>query len=168
MVRPISFVLSLLFLVTFPAVHAVHAQSENKQDHAVKVLRSLHWIRGPSIGQIATEATLSIPNHYVFLGPNDSKKFEELSENIYIPGEHLFMPDDLAWFAIFRFVDTGYVKDDDSIDAAAVLDTIRINTEAANAKRRENGWRPLNVIGWYIAPRYDPQSHQLEWAIVAE
>jgi uncharacterized membrane-anchored protein len=34
--------------------------------------------------------------------------------------------------------------------------------------RKEKGFAPLNVVGWYEKPHYEAQSHNLVWALLAE
>ena len=71
---------------------------------------------------------------------------------------------------MFRFSDVGYVKDDDKdkLDGDKLLKSIREGTEAANKYREKMGAAPLHITGWEIPPRYNEQSHNLEWAIRGE
>jgi len=71
----------------------------------------------------------------------------------------------MHWFSIFHFKDEGYVKDDEKIDAAALLKNIEENTAAGNKARRERGWDEMQVVGWQTPPHYDAQTNRLEWAI---
>jgi uncharacterized membrane-anchored protein len=67
---------------------------------------------------------------------------------------------------VFEFSADGYVKDDDrSLDADAILASIREGTEAANEIRRERGWATLEVLGWQQAPFYDAATNNLTWSI---
>jgi len=72
------------------------------------------------------------------------------------------------WFLVFEYHPIGYVRDDekDHIDAAALLDAIRRGTDQANAERKEMGLPALHVIGWSEQPHYDPETHNLEWAVL--
>jgi len=44
------------------------------------------------------------------------------------------------------------VKDNEKIDADAILKTLKENTEASNAERKRRGWPELHVVGWSIPP----------------
>jgi uncharacterized membrane-anchored protein len=71
---------------------------------------------------------------------------------------------------VFEFDDVGYVKDDekDSLDATALLDSIKKGTEAGNQERVKRGWPMMTILGWETPPRYNDITHNLEWAIRAQ
>lgn len=132
-------------------------------------INALPWQIGPIKAKIGDRATLSVPEGYAFLDAEATKKFNALMENP--PSgvdEYTLAPLDLRWTAYFSFDPIGFVKDDESIDADAILQTVRDGTEAANAERRKNGWSELHVTGWSFKPQYDKQLKTLEWAILAE
>jgi uncharacterized membrane-anchored protein len=78
--------------------------------------------------------------------------------------------EDGNWFIVFEYSDVGYVRDDDSdrIDAAAILESYRTGTEAANEERVKMGAAPIHVTGWYEEPFYNPETHNLTWAMLLE
>jgi len=128
-------------------------------------LNELKWIRGPQRVQLFDNSTLELPAGYVFLNPGETEKFETITHNIGGGAQYFFAPDDLHWEAHFSFKDDGYVKDDEKIDAAGLLENIKQNTDAANKVRRERGWDEMEVIGWQTPPHYDTQTNRLEWAV---
>ena len=38
---------------------------------------------------------------------------------------------------------------------------------APDEERKKRGWPPLEIEGWEVAPRYNAESHNLEWAVKA-
>ena len=128
----------------------------------------LHWIQGPTEVTVAGQAKLAVPEGYVYLDPAETTKFQELIQNPSNGKESLIAPDDLHWFALFEFGDVGYVKDDEKIDAAAILKSVQQGTEASNEERRKRGWAEMHVTGWKFEPRYDTQTKRLEWAIIGQ
>jgi uncharacterized membrane-anchored protein len=128
-------------------------------------LSQLDWIVGPTEVQIGSQAKLAVPEGYMFLHPEETTKFQEFIENPTSGRESLIAPDDLRWFGLFEFEDIGYVKDDEEIDAGALLDSIKEGTEAGNEERRKRGWAELRIVGWRFQPRYDTATNRLEWAI---
>jgi uncharacterized membrane-anchored protein len=74
------------------------------------------------------------------------------------------------WFVVIRFIDAGYVQDDEAADwdAEEMLASIKEGTEEANAKRREMGMAPLTVRGWEEKPHYDKATNKVVWAIAAD
>src|SRR5581483_9332566 len=142
-------------------------QSDATEQYREKV-KALHWVVGPKDLPALGNATLSLPGDYIFLDNEDTKKFMVLNENPPDPeAEQLFAPKDLHWFALIDFSADGYVKDDEKIDADALLDSIKQGTEEANAERRKNGWGELEIVGWKKPPYYDTQTKRLEWALEA-
>ena len=130
-----------------------------------KQLRELGWIHGPRHVELFSNSALEIPAGYMFLDPADTAKLQALTHNLGGGTQYFLAPEDLHWSAYFRFSDDGYVKDDEQIDAAALLKSIRDNSEEGNKIRREKGWDELTVTGWQTPPHYDAQTKHLEWAI---
>lgn len=127
-------------------------------------IRNLGWKAGPSEGKIAARATIAIPANYVFLGAADTSKFLTLMRNLPTTDSYTFAPQDLNWFAIFDFEDTGYVKDDERIDADAVLQSLKEGNARGNEERKRRGYPVLNLDGWFVPPHYDAGGKRLEWA----
>jgi uncharacterized membrane-anchored protein len=130
-------------------------------------LAKLDWVVGPADVKVGKHATLNVPEGYLYLHPKETSKFQEIVQNPSNGRESLIAPDDLRWFGLFEFEDIGYVKDDEEIDADAVLDSVREGTKQANEERKKRGWAPLQITGWHFKPRYDTGTKRLEWAIAA-
>lgn len=127
-------------------------------------LDKLQWVDGPSTVQLAGNASITIPAGYVFLNEKDTQRFLELNENLGSGDEVMIAPEDLAWSAYLTYLSEGYVKDEDDIDADALLKQTREATEAANAELKRRGWSPLHIVGWAVAPNYNRETKRLEWA----
>jgi uncharacterized membrane-anchored protein len=132
----------------------------------------IEWEEGPAVATLGDVAKISIPAGYRFTGPEGARKVLELTQNTASGNELGIltpMPSDdgAAWFVIFTFRKTGYVKDTEgsSLDARKILETISRGTEESNAIRKRRGWGALHVVGWAKAPYYDPETHNLTWAI---
>lgn len=123
---------------------------------------------GPSVGTLGSGAEIRIPAGYVFANANDTRRIMEAMQNP-VSGEELGMvaPENEGWFMLFEFEDSGYVKDDEknSLDANAMLEAIKKGNEQANEERKSKGWEPVTIVGWEQTPRYNPATHNLEWAI---
>jgi uncharacterized membrane-anchored protein len=128
-------------------------------------LSELKWIRGPQQVQLFGNATLNVPANFIFLDPAETAKLQTLTHNIGGGTQYFLAPQDMHWEAILSFSGDGYVKDDEKIDDAALLSSIKTSTAAANKVRRERGWDEMEVVGWQTPPHYDGQSNRLEWAI---
>jgi uncharacterized membrane-anchored protein len=129
------------------------------------------WQEGPSVANLADTAEVRVPAGYVFAGANDTRKIMEANHNPTTGKEVGFVaPADQEWFAVFEFHDVGFVRDDEknSLDADALLDSIKAGTEEGNKERQRRGWPVMSIIGWEQKPRYDEATHNLEWAIRGE
>jgi uncharacterized membrane-anchored protein len=128
-------------------------------------LAELHWVNGPQKVQLFGNSSLQVPADYVFLDQADTAKLQLLQHNLGTGSEYFFAPKGGRWEVFFSYSGDGYVKDDEKIDAAALLKNIEENTAAGNKARREKGWDEMQVVGWQTPPHYDAQTHHLEWAI---
>jgi uncharacterized membrane-anchored protein len=160
-----ALVLALLAIVATGAPHAQDATDPKVQELRSKI-RALGWVYGPKSIPIAGNSTLSLPDGYVYLDASNTAKFEELNQNLSGGKEVMIAPKSLQWIAYLLFEDEGYVKDDEKIDAKAILKSLTDNTEAGNEERRRRGWPDLHVVGWSIPPAYNSTTKRLEWATV--
>jgi len=129
------------------------------------------WQKGPSVGDLGDAAQVKVPEGYLFADAKDTRTIMEANHNPITGREMGFVaPAGEDWFAVFEFDDVGYVKDDDkdSLDADALLKSIREGTAAGNEERLKRGWPTMTIIGWQTPPRYNELTHNLEWAINAE
>lgn len=134
-------------------------------------LDGVKWQQGPSIGNLGGIAQVRIPAGYVFADGDDTRVLMEAMQNPTSGREIGFVaPAGLDWFVVFEFDNVGYVRDDEknSLDADAMLESIKKGTEASNRERRKRGWPTLTILGWEQKPRYNEKTHNLEWAIRGE
>ena len=139
-----------------------------EQQAYVEKLKALEWQRGPTSVATDGNSKLTVPDGYMFLDAANTQKFLELNENLGGGREVMIAPQDLSWQAYLTFVGEGYVKDDEKIDAAALLKSLKEGTEASNAERRKRGWSDLHVIDWATPPTYNSATKRLEWATINE
>jgi uncharacterized membrane-anchored protein len=168
-----AFVLALGGLLVAPFAHAQQsdAQSADQQKAAEEFrakLRALDWVKGPTTVTVSGNSTLKLPEDYVFLNAANTAKFEELTHNLSGGKEVLIGPRSLQWAAYLEFSDDGYVKDDEKIDADAILNSLKSSTERANEERRRRGWETMHIIGWAVPPAYNTTTKRLEWATLFE
>jgi len=136
--------------------------------------REYQWEIGPGIFALGDNlAKISINDEYAFLNGNDTKELMDSMGNPPSDSEvGLIVPrvNPPPWFLVFEYFPVGYIRDDekDRLDSDAILKSIRKGTEQANELRKEKGFPSLNVLGWQEKPHYDPESHNLVWAMLAE
>jgi uncharacterized membrane-anchored protein len=157
-----ALIVVLLAALTAPSVLAAQTRT----------LRDLPWVQGPVTGDLGSEATARVPAGCYFVGPDAADDFMILTQNppggnergvIFCEGQG----QNDAWFVVFSFDPSGYVKDDerDELDADALLKTLKRGNEAGNEERRSRGWATLELEGWVQPPFYDAETNNLTWSL---
>lgn len=79
------------------------------------------------------------------------------------------MPENPSWIAAIRYINSGYIKDDDAKtwDVDDLFQSIKNATEAQNKDRIAQGFQPIHVLKWIQPPKYDSVTHQLIWSILS-
>ena len=149
----------VLVLLTFAA------QAQREPGQIIEELQKLAWQRAPGDGTIGAKAKIRIPEGYSFLDERNTRRCLELMGNPPRDNHYLIAPSNLDWFAVFSFDPVGYVKDDEKIDAAALLDSLKKGDEPGNEERKRLGMAPIYTDGWHVPPHYDSNSKRLEWGM---
>jgi uncharacterized membrane-anchored protein len=149
-----------LGLAVVPAL----AEQSSAEEKLWAEIGKLSWQAGPSEGKVAGKATLPIPKGHLFLPAAGTDKFLALMKNLPRPNSYTLAPENLQWFSIFDFEQTGYVRDDETLDPDAILEGLKAENVRGNEERKSRGLPPVYLEGWFITPHYDLQSKQLEWA----
>jgi uncharacterized membrane-anchored protein len=134
-------------------------------------IESVQFSKGPSLGDLGKTGQVKVPEGYVFAGGNDTRSIMEMMQNPTSGRELGFLaPAGEDWFIVFEFSPIGYVKDDekDSLDADAILQSIKDGTAEGNKERARRGWPALTILGWATPPHYNEETHNLEWAVKLE
>jgi len=147
---------------------AAPQQPTPEQKAFLEKMRALDWVKGPTTVNVEGNAKLTVPDQYVFLDARNASKFLEMQHNLGNGREVMIAPRNLQWMAYLEFADEGYVKDNEKIDAPALLKTLKANTERANEERTRRGWSALHVVDWATPPIYNTTTKRLEWATILE
>ena len=148
---------ALIAVTVTPAAHpqttAAPDQLTPQQQQLRDKLNALHWVPGPATETVAGNSTLVVPAGYVYLDASDTAKFEELNENVPSGKEVMIAPRNLSWTAYLLFDDAGYVKDDEKIDAPALLKALQAGTERENEERAAAaGGSCMSPVGRFLLP----------------
>ena len=149
---------TLLLLMILFGVTSNIAMSGQEQE-----LKSLHWITSPSVGRMGGKSEFKLTGNLVFLDDIDTNKFLQLNGNLPQSNSYTIANSNANWFGILEFVNDGYVKDDEKIDADALLESLKNANAAGNEQKRQNGLPTMSLEGWYFPPRYDAENKRLEW-----
>ncbi len=124
----------------------------------------LNWNNGPSSFEIADRATLPFDSGYYSLNVIDTNKFLELIGNLPSNAERYSIGrEDLDWFAVFDFTPSGYINDDEEIDADALLKNLKEGNKRSNEERRKQKLETMLLVGWSVPPFYNKETKRLEW-----
>ena len=133
----------------------------------------LHWLEGPTEAKLGDQALLKLPKGYQFLGAQETQALLKRMGN-FPSGSELGLiaatGEGEQWFMVVRYIDAGYVKDDEAAnwDADALMTSIKEGTEEDNKNRQAQGFRPLIIRGWEEKPHYDKAANKVVWAISAQ
>jgi uncharacterized membrane-anchored protein len=163
---------SLVILVAFSLLPVVvDAGSSDPAQEVEAAFRDAKWTKGPAVTPLLGVADLKLPEGFGAVSGEDARRISEAMHNP-ARGRDLSMvfSGEGNWFLMFDFEDIGFVKDDEkgSLDADAILNSIREGTEAANKERAKQGWPPVKVVGWDQRPHFDEQTKNLTWAVRGE
>lgn len=151
--------ITLIALLLLPLLSA---SAKDRSEDEFKTLE------GPATASLGNVAKINVPEGYSFI---DGKTLRKLMEAMGQPEREGLMgslgPTNADWSVMFYYEDSGYIKDADKekLDADKLLQSYREGTEAANKYRAKSGIPPIHVTGWELPPRYNSETHNLEWAI---
>jgi uncharacterized membrane-anchored protein len=141
------------------------AAPQPSEEQIRQEMAGLAWQRGPIDGRIGSVAAIKVEEGKAFLDSPNTRHFLELNGNPPRNDRYALVAPQSDWFAIFFFEDTGYVKDDEKLDPAALLAALQEGDKRANAERERLGMTPLHTDGWHVLPHYDPTTKRLEWGV---
>lgn len=125
-------------------------------------------IVGPQKVELGHGLEIDLPESFLYLEPVQAGKLMESLGNLNnqdLLG--VIAQPDSSWLVTIRYVEDGYVKDDEAekMDADEILKTIKEGTDEANKEREAKGFKALHVMGWSQPPRYARDRHHLVWGI---
>lgn len=150
---------ALLVLSAVVLASQVHSQDNRVE----REIAALPWKKAPEAGNIGIVAQVKLTGDFRFLDASSSSKFIELNGNPPRQNNYVLAPWPLSWFAVFIFDPSGYVKDDEKLDADELLRTLKQQNEQGAEERKRLQLPVLQLTGWAVEPHYDLQSKRLEW-----
>ena len=152
-----AFTVALAAAIALPAVAAESGQDARSE------MQKLPWQVGPATGDVGSRSKIAIPDGARLLPESSGGKFLELTGNLPETGDTVLIRD--HWWATLSFEESGYVKDDEKLDADELLASLRKNDEASNQERTRRGMATLTIDGWIVPPHYDPTTKYLEYGL---
>ncbi|WP_065204192.1 DUF2167 domain-containing protein [Shewanella woodyi] len=128
-------------------------------------------------GEIALKgnvAKLQVPDDFYYLSPADTEKVlvEIWGNPPGNPSLGMLFPADTtpfdaeSWGVTIDYEQEGYVSDKDAnnIDYNELLTQMKSDTRDNSNARVEQGYEPIELVGWAAAPFYNAETHKLYWA----
>lgn len=156
--------IGLIAAAPLAAQQTQNSVAERQQEDIARQIIAMPWIE-TGVGAVGGVASIEASKKARVLNGDSVEHFMKLSGNLPDPGATLVAPKDLHWFSILDYSNVGYVTDKDSIDADALLKSLKTSQDAANTERQQQGLGQLTILDWAVPPHYDPTSHNLEWGL---
>jgi uncharacterized membrane-anchored protein len=170
-----AFYLLLLATTCLCAQQNGSATDEERTKRIVEAANKVA-VHGPAQVKALDQATLDIPEGYVFIPAKESKDVMALMGNVKNAQTEgvvgMVLTQERGWeaFVYINYIKSGHVMDDDakSWNADDLLARIKKGTEESNEARAKQGIPPLDVVGWIEKPSYEASTHHLIWSIEAK
>lgn len=160
-----------LVLLFASAVQAADANQPGQSAEAFEA--SLHYAGG-EIALPGGIARLALSSDFRYLPPEDTERVlveawgnpaGNQTLGMLLPaGQGATNPESFG--VIITYQEDGHVEDDDadSIDYDELLATMQKEGSEQNQQRQQQGYPPVDLLGWAERPYYDPDAHKLHWA----
>ncbi len=179
-----GFILAACLLLAPIFTAAAQAPEEMTEEEIAAAMQAYYdgldqaYYEMPSLsGEVALDGapiTLSVPENFKLLSARDTRTvLEDFWGNppddtvlgMLFPVGTTPMTEG-SWGVVLTYEETGYVSDDEatSLDYADLLQRMQADTRAANRYRVDEGYEPIELVGWATPPTYDPVDHRLSWA----
>ena len=125
--------------------------------------------RGPRTITLADQATLKLPQDYVFIPAAETIQLLKANGNDIANSLGMIASSYDDWGLLITYEPTGYIEDTEAKtwQAAELLADIRAGAAATNEERKSRHI-PLpeqEIIGWHTEPTYNAETHQLVWGV---
>jgi len=167
------------------AILCLGAQWANAQEYELspeeqaylEQMQAIMETLNPQTGQISVGGdlvTLSVPEDFYFLDADDAATvLVDMWGNP--PGQDvlgMLFPSNItpldydSWAVTIEYSDDGHVSDDNvsEIDYDELLEEMQDDARAANPDRIDEGYEPIEIVGWAEPPHYVASSRKLYWA----
>ena len=112
---------------------------------------------GPVDIPLLDQAHLHLPKGMAFVPSAEANRLlRAMGNQVYDSLVGAILPEgDASWLTTVEWTKSGYIKDNEQLNADEILAGLREGTEAGNADRRARGFPELEVTDWVQPPRYD-------------
>jgi uncharacterized membrane-anchored protein len=129
---------------------------------------------GPSDVALIDQATLKLPAGDFFIPRDEGARVLRALGNLIndstLVGVVIGTQASDQWMVVIRYIEEGYIKDDDAKNwnADELLKNLGDGVEEANKDRLARGFPEMQIVGWVEPPGYDAATHRLVWSLLAK
>lgn len=163
-----GYVLMLLWSLALAVYAQTPARDQEAEMKAATEAARAVAKQGPANIALKDQATLKLPEGYVFIPQPEADQLLQAMGNGADPQRiGIIVQDGNNAFVVVRYYDSGYVKDEEAKDwkSDELLNGLKEGTEEGNKERAQLGIPPIEIVGWVDAPAYDSATHRLVWSI---
>lgn len=153
--------ITFVFVMLCPTVRAQDAAALAQYQK----IQALPWKFSPNVLRIESVATIDLGSSMKYLGPEGTSTLLAITYSTPGAGNYTLAPKDDAWWAVFNYEATGHISDDEKIDPASLLSTLKEINRQEREERRKDGRPDLVLDGWAVPPHYEKSTHNLEWGV---
>jgi len=130
---------------------------------------TLPWQLGPAALSLEHGIKLDLPAGYQFVGQPQAGVVMQKMGNLYndnLLGIVVSTNPEEEYFVTLRYDEEGFIKDDEEVDGAEILEAMQEGEEEYNEERKKLGFSPMHAEGWVDPPSYDKAKHHLVWGLI--
>jgi uncharacterized membrane-anchored protein len=129
--------------------------------------------KGPATISLIDQGSITIPANEAFIPKAEGVRFLRAggqSPGPDVVGLVMGLGDEDEWVVIIRYINEGYIRDDDAknLNADDLLSNLREGAEEENKDRVARGFREVEVLGWIEKPTYYASQHRLVWSLLSK
>jgi uncharacterized membrane-anchored protein len=162
-------VCALVLLAAFGPAHAQSAKIDQEADMKTAIASAKAATQaGPAEIALGSQAKLKLPEGYSFIPQPQAGQLLKAMGNGEDPTRlGIIIPPASDAFVVPRYIDAGYIKDDEAADwkADELLTGLKEGTDENNKERQARGLPQMEIVGWNQKPSYDKAAHRLVWSI---
>ena len=129
----------------------------------------VNWVTGPATGALRDFADINVPEGYRFATEDQARILFRMNNQAAPPElAGVLTPVSGKWLIVFKYAQLGYLKEEDRVDALAIMTGMRQKVQRQNELMARPGANMITMLDWEKEPDYNRGEHTLEWAIRAQ
>ena len=163
-----KFVVKLAVLVSMLVMGSVYAVAEGEAQNGAEQF-NYAWVEGGKSVEVQKGlASINLDKDLLFLDKNNTIICQKNEFGNEISGKEIgsIYPADenKNWYVVMEYDESGYVKDNEKIDAKDLLKSYQEGQKEYNKQHPEKA--KVDVAGWEKEPYYDKKTNNLAWSVM--